>query len=62
MIAMPQIRKPPLKAAGKNDVWLALFFISAIAVAALIPHDRTADTSSRTAPVPAEAALRDQAQ
>lgn len=59
---MSEIRKPRLKAAGKNDAWFALFFILAIVVAGLIPHDRTADTSSRPAPVPAEAALKDKVQ
>ena len=62
MTAMSEIRKPRLKAAGKNDPWFALFFILAVVVAGLIPHDRTDDTSSRPAPVPAEAALKDQAQ
>jgi len=56
---MTQIRKPRLKAAGKNDVWFGLFFILAIMVAGLIPHDQKAGTSSRPAPVPAETALRD---
>lgn len=59
MSVMTQIRKPRLKAAGKNDLWFGLFFILAIVVAGLIPHDRTADASSRPAPVPAEAALKD---
>lgn len=49
------------KAAGKNDPWFALFFIIAILVAALVPHDRGTQTS-RPAPVPAEVALKDQAQ
>ena len=48
---MTQVRRPPLKAAGKNDVWFALFFIAAILVAGLIPrHDDTAQTD-RPAPV-----------
>lgn len=50
------------KASGRNDAWFALFAIIAIVVAGLIPHDRTDDTSSRPAPVPAEAALKDTAQ
>ncbi len=50
-----------LKAAGKNDPWFALFFIIAILVAALVPHDRGAE-SSRPAPVPADVALKDQGQ
>ena len=52
---MPQLRKPPLKAAGKNDAWFALFFIAAIVVAALIPRHDDAAQPDRPAPVPAAA-------
>ncbi|WP_428149826.1 hypothetical protein [Brevundimonas sp.] len=50
---MPPLRKSPLKAAGKNDVWFALFFIAAIIVAALIPRHDDAGQTDRPAPVPA---------
>ena len=50
---MPQLRKPPLKASGKNDVWFAIFFIAAIVIAALIPRHDDAGSSARPAPVPA---------
>ena len=50
---MPPLRKSPLKAAGKNDVWFALFFIAAIVVAALIPRHDDANKPNRPAPVPA---------
>lgn len=50
---MPQLRKPPLKAAGKNDAWFALFVIAAIVVAALIPRHEDAAEPNRPAPVPA---------
>ena len=47
-----------LRAAGKNDVWFALFFIAAIVVAALIPRHDDAGQTDRPAPVPA-AELKD---
>ena len=46
-----------VKASGKKDPWFALFFIIVILVAALVPHDRGAE-SSRPAPVPADVALK----
>lgn len=51
---MPQLRRPPMKAAGKNDVWFAVFFIVAIVIAGLIPRHENTPSSSRPAPVPAE--------
>ncbi len=48
---MPQ--KSRFKAAGRNDVWFALFFIAAIIVAALVPRHDDAGESDRPAPVPA---------
>ena len=52
---MPRLRRPPLKAAGRNDAWFALFFIAAIVVAALIPRHDDAAQPDRPAPVPAAA-------
>ena len=49
--AMPRRFRP--KAAGKNDIWFAAFFIVAIVVMALIPHHEPTSSSSRPAPIPA---------
>ena len=52
---MPRLRRSPLRAAGKNDAWFALFFIAAIVIAALIPRHESTPASSRPAPIPASA-------
>ena len=49
---MPQLRRTPLKAAGKNDAWFALFFIAAIIVAALIPRHDDVGQTDRPPPIP----------
>ena len=55
---MAQLHRSPLKAAGRNDAWFALFFIAAIVVAGLIPRHDDASEPNRPAPIPA-AALKD---
>lgn len=46
-------RRHAIKAAGRNDVWFAVFFIAAVAIAGLIPRHDDAGSSDRPAPVPA---------
>ena len=52
---MPQIRKSPLKAAGKNDVWFALFVIAAIVVVSLLANADKSNAPKWPGPVPASA-------
>ncbi len=52
-MSMTVPQKSRFKAAGRNDVWFALFFIAAIIVAALVPRHDDAGESDRPAPVPA---------
>jgi hypothetical protein len=51
MIAMP--RHAPFKAAGKNDVWFAVFVIAAVVVVSLLAHADHTHAPERPAPVPA---------
>ena len=51
-------RHSDFKASGRNDVWFAVFFIAAIAIAGLIPRHDDAGSSDRPAPVPSVARTR----
>jgi hypothetical protein len=53
MIAMP--RHAPFKAAGKNDVWFAIFVIAAVVIVSLLAHADHTNAPGRPAPVPASA-------
>lgn len=48
------------KAAGKNDVWFALFVIAAVVVVSLLAHADRSHAPERPGPVPASA-LKEQA-
>ena len=41
------------KAAGKNDVWFAIFVIAAVVVVSLLAHANQTNAPERPAPVPA---------
>lgn len=41
------------KAAGKNDVWFALFVIAAVVVVSLLAHADHTNAPERPAPAPA---------
>ncbi len=58
---MPQRKQGnTFKAAGKNDVWFALFVIAAVVVVSLLAHAHRTHAPERPGPVPASA-LKDQA-